>query len=197
MGAIPIVMNVLQFWLIDSIVKASAYALAPESSPRQSADREPLFNDTGDDDDEEGVVHSQSRHDIENPAPSGSRSRSISSRKSSVDEQKTISSRTSTKSPEQQSDHDYPSHTSSASPSGSSIRSYSRRPSTNSPAPKRKRSPPPPLRLHDSPASVDASGVKVIAVAGTPLSGRTEARDTGNASSVVTEKLSSGTGQRD
>ncbi|PPQ92346.1 hypothetical protein CVT25_008696 [Psilocybe cyanescens] len=55
MGLFPILMNVLQFWLIDSIVKASAVgpvALDVEQGSYQ--DREPLFNATDDDDEQSG-----------------------------------------------------------------------------------------------------------------------------------------------
>ncbi|KAG5732909.1 Transmembrane protein 110, partial [Termitomyces sp. T112] len=45
MGIFPIVMNVLQFWLIDSIVKASTKTLALEDGIDATPhDREPLFN---------------------------------------------------------------------------------------------------------------------------------------------------------
>lgn len=49
------IMNIVQFWLIDSIVKASTIpiavrALSPRSSDSQ--DREPLFNSPDDDDDD-------------------------------------------------------------------------------------------------------------------------------------------------
>src|SRR5882762_1308924 len=44
MGLFPILMNVLQFWLVDSIVKASSAVVLPSDSPRNSTDREPLFN---------------------------------------------------------------------------------------------------------------------------------------------------------
>ncbi|KAJ3516143.1 hypothetical protein NLJ89_g1303 [Agrocybe chaxingu] len=52
MGIFPIMMNILQFWLIDSIVKASAatgVALDVERDAQQ--DREPLFQAGSDDDD--------------------------------------------------------------------------------------------------------------------------------------------------
>ncbi|KAG9317801.1 vacuolar membrane protein-domain-containing protein [Chiua virens] len=54
MGIFPIFMNILQFWVIDSIVKASTTAPATYSvSPRNSdcPDHEPLFNSRDDDDD--------------------------------------------------------------------------------------------------------------------------------------------------
>ena len=45
-------MNILQFWLIDSIVKASTPPTSARPSPRNSnaEDREPLFNSPDDDD---------------------------------------------------------------------------------------------------------------------------------------------------
>ncbi|KAI0265954.1 vacuolar membrane protein-domain-containing protein [Gloeopeniophorella convolvens] len=55
MGLFPIFMNIVQFWLIDSIVKAGGTGVAlPADSPRTSLDRQPLFapNDDLDDDDE-------------------------------------------------------------------------------------------------------------------------------------------------
>ena len=56
MGLFPIFMNVVQFWLIDSIVKAggNAEVALPFNQP-DSSDREPLFrssDDDGDDDDD-------------------------------------------------------------------------------------------------------------------------------------------------
>jgi len=53
MGIFPIIMNIVQFWLIDSIVKAStiAYtALDVESGP--GPDAEPLFDASDDEDDD-------------------------------------------------------------------------------------------------------------------------------------------------
>jgi hypothetical protein len=70
MGIFPIIMNILQFWLIDSIVKASEEAsLALQSdTPRHSyedSQREPLFGvPSEDEDDDAGAL---SRHDVENP----------------------------------------------------------------------------------------------------------------------------------
>jgi hypothetical protein len=51
MGLFPIFMNVIQFWLIDSIVKASGNAevALPFNQP-DSSDREPLFHSLDDDD---------------------------------------------------------------------------------------------------------------------------------------------------
>jgi hypothetical protein len=79
MGIFPIIMNILQFWLIDSIVKASSSSdVLPTDSHRTSdaQDREPLFRETEDDEDE-------ARRDIENPKP-------IYLRMPSEDEAKTI-----------------------------------------------------------------------------------------------------------
>lgn len=59
MGIFPVVMNVLQFWLIDSIVKASeAVKLFDEERPDHDA-HEPLFraSEDNDDDDEAGARH--------------------------------------------------------------------------------------------------------------------------------------------
>jgi len=56
MGLFPIFMNVVQFWLIDSIVKANGNAeFALPFNQSDSSDREPLFNsgDGGDDDDDD------------------------------------------------------------------------------------------------------------------------------------------------
>lgn len=61
MGIFPIMMNVLQFWLIDSIVKASTLggvALDIENDGGQYQDHEPLFqapSEDGDDDPNEPI----------------------------------------------------------------------------------------------------------------------------------------------
>lgn len=63
MGIFPVTMNILQFWLIDSIVKASApTSVALENSPNVSRypDREPLFGASSDDEDD------YRHHDVEN-----------------------------------------------------------------------------------------------------------------------------------
>lgn len=55
MGIFPVFMNIIQFWLIDSIVKASTSSTSVHSSsPRNSDSRdcEPLFNSPDDDDDD-------------------------------------------------------------------------------------------------------------------------------------------------
>ena len=58
MGLFPIFMNVVQFWLIDSIVKASGNTeTALPFNQSDSSDRDPLFrsSDDGGDDDDEGA----------------------------------------------------------------------------------------------------------------------------------------------
>jgi hypothetical protein len=69
MGLFPIIMNVLQFWLIDSIVKASAVSSVSLDSEAPDAfdhrDREPLFGVPSDDEDDD--MSSPHNHDIENP----------------------------------------------------------------------------------------------------------------------------------
>jgi len=66
MGLFPITMNILQFWLIDSIVKASTPAwVALEGSPNIShhPDREALFRTSSDDGDD---GEDYRRRDVEN-----------------------------------------------------------------------------------------------------------------------------------
>ncbi|EJD01553.1 uncharacterized protein FOMMEDRAFT_89208 [Fomitiporia mediterranea MF3/22] len=170
MGLFPIAMNILQFWLIDSIVKATTQDndLNPTSSPRQSADREPLFSATASDDDDETLDHTH-RFDIENPPLASSASQSVKTKTSLVDEQKYLSSRTSLDEPEEADEpHAYPPLSSSA---GSSFRSQGSslpRPST----PKRRRSPPPSLQLHSQSDIVDSPRLRHVALAETPVTNR-------------------------
>ena len=72
MGLFPIFMNVVQFWLIDSIVKASGNTeIGLPVNQSDSSDREPLFrssDDDGDDDDARGVgdaIAAPAKRDIE------------------------------------------------------------------------------------------------------------------------------------
>lgn len=74
MGLFPIIMNVVQFWLIDSIVKAHTPPVAlTDSSSRLGAhddDQEPLFQGDGSDEEDETVDEPRStpsKHDVENP----------------------------------------------------------------------------------------------------------------------------------
>jgi hypothetical protein len=78
MGLFPIIMNILQFWLIDSIVKASGQSdslALPESGTSQ--DREPLFRASESDDEDDDTI-GRPKYDIENPPPQ-SESRDIDS----------------------------------------------------------------------------------------------------------------------
>ena len=70
-------MNILQFWLIDSIVKAHTppLSLADDSSRHgpSDEDREPLFQADGSDEEDETADESGStpaKYDVENPEPS-------------------------------------------------------------------------------------------------------------------------------
>lgn len=71
MGLFPIFMNVVQFWLIDSIVKASGNAeIALPFNQPDSSDREPLFHSSDDDDDDDdargvGDAITTAKRDIE------------------------------------------------------------------------------------------------------------------------------------
>ena len=66
-------MNVLQFWLIDSIVKAQAPLSVSTDDPsgRGSSDREPLFQADDSDGEDETVdeLESTPKYDVENPEP--------------------------------------------------------------------------------------------------------------------------------
>ena len=153
-------MNVLQFWLIDSIVKGSnnySPLSLVSDTPRGSMDpdTEPLFRASEDDDDDDGLAR---RHDIENPAPrrrSVSRSHSRSAeRPTSIGEPKSLSSGSATAIPSGQttpvtkpintnvSAHAYPPSIIAGSPSSASSSS-----STSSLSKSRRRTPPPPLTL--------------------------------------------------
>ncbi|CAL1700369.1 unnamed protein product [Somion occarium] len=161
MGLFPIFMNVVQFWLIDSIVKANAQntSLAlPSDTPRSSlGEEEPLFQVDSDDEDDGEAANRP--HDIENPPlhtrslsrGSGRRSRSTDERKLSATST-AISSGSSSPSPKDTeldnqaiALHAYPPN---GSASTSPVSSSSSRVSSTSPNPKRRRrSPPPPLHL--------------------------------------------------
>jgi len=146
MGIFPIIMNILQFWLIDSIVKASTNPPAVHSSSRRnsdSQDREPLFASPDDDDDIPPC-------DIESmPQPSVTRttSEADSQTLTGTEDDKTrllgSGSSSPTNLPKDQSlvaAHDYPpGSVSSASSEGSGMSSRSRQ--------KYRRSPPPPLEF--------------------------------------------------
>lgn len=158
MGIFPIIMNVLQFWLIDSIVKASAAAgLALDSDDPDALDgenREPLFGAPSDDEDEDDTTYRQ--HDIENPrhtqrphSPIASRSRSPDkphTGSQSPDEQK--GSLSGTPGPPNDA-HSYPPSLSGsiASSSSPTLPSRSPKPATKLLKKARRRSPPRPLEI--------------------------------------------------
>lgn len=70
MGIFPIIMNVMQFWLIDSIVKDQeshsglSLPISAQGTPHDQ-DREPLFRASESDDEDD--TSSRPKHDIENP----------------------------------------------------------------------------------------------------------------------------------
>ncbi|KAH9948729.1 vacuolar membrane protein-domain-containing protein [Amylocystis lapponica] len=175
MGVFPIMMNIIQFWLIDSIVKSSqASSLAlPTNTPRSSMDpdAEPLFRGSSDDDDDDD--RTLARHDIENPhVRSRSHSRDADAH-SALGEPKSHSSGTTTIAGSGSTTpapkpvdiggaavamHAYPPSLASASPGSSPassiLSSVSSRTKSSSTSPKpsrRRRSPPPSLSLHTSP----------------------------------------------
>jgi len=80
MGIFPIIMNIVQFWLIDSIVKASGVALDLDSP--DPLDREPLFRTPDDDEDDAGANNYHAQTDIESHPRPVSRSLSPSSGRS-------------------------------------------------------------------------------------------------------------------
>ena len=117
MGLFPITMNILQFWLIDSIVKASAKQIdttQSERPPRTPAgDNEPLINASdSNSDDEDGAEIVSCRYDVENPAPnSASVSYRSQSRKASAEELKAHSTKVNTVHAEDNDAiHAYPPH---------------------------------------------------------------------------------------
>ena len=166
MGVFPIVMNVLQFWLIDTIVKGSNTAsLTLGSESRRHSldpDSEPLFRGSDDEDDDEGFP--ARRYDVENPRPR-SISRSRDPERLLPGEPKSLASGTSTVIPSGSSSpapkpidtgvsvHAYPPAGAGASPtSASSSRSSSSLSSTRTGS-SRRREPPAPLTLKPHKAS--------------------------------------------
>ncbi|KAJ7591438.1 vacuolar membrane protein-domain-containing protein [Mycena floridula] len=69
MGIFPIIMNILQFWLIDSIVKAKEAVILGTETPDalNESEREPLFDVSSDDED-----HPSSDLENQRPASPGS-----------------------------------------------------------------------------------------------------------------------------
>ena len=133
MGLFPIAMNIIQFWLIDSIVKATSQEMEPRSSPspRLSADREPLFSANASEDGSTDEGCSELRvHDIENPEVLHSRSHSIEIKTSVVGEDFKPSSprRPQKASANLDEHHEYPPSSLDSSSSGRSVRSRSTTP---------------------------------------------------------------------
>ncbi len=167
MGIFPIIMNILQFWLIDSIVKAGAYstsvALPSDDIERGvDPDEEPLFRASTDDEDDEPP-----RLDVEDPRPrpisrSASRSRSRDSRPDDESKSSTGTSLTATasgsitpKGTQAIAMHAYPPSLASTSTSPVSSWNPSTRANSVSPHNRWRRSPPPPLTFQPrSPAPV-------------------------------------------
>ena len=117
MGLFPIAMNVLQFWLIDSIVKAGPQddERTLGSSPRHSEDREPLVNG---DEHHDNENYSHTTFDVESQRDLHSNIHIIDDNETVADEEmkKASSSKASTIS--QEDGHAYP-------PLSSSQRSHS------------------------------------------------------------------------
>ncbi|KAF8515008.1 vacuolar membrane protein-domain-containing protein [Gautieria morchelliformis] len=156
MGIFPIIMNVLQFWLIDSIVKASAsISTDPNDRVIDDSSRQPLFRapDLDDDDDDDNTLHPQRRHDIESPPTPQSKS----SQRINGNENKSLASTSSATlvEPSSMNSHSYPPErlpsaltTVAANPTPTSPPSASTTSSMSSLGSKRsrRRSPPPPIR---------------------------------------------------
>ncbi len=198
MGLFPIVMNILQFWLIDSIVKASTYNSAPlaDNDPGDSSDREPLFS-ARDSDNDEGENGTARNYDIENPRPrshaSHSRPHSLESRKSSDnDERKYASSSVATPSTPADTNMDHLAHEyppTSSSPDSGSVYSSGRASPRGFPSKRssKRSQPPPPLQL-SSAANSFISSSAIIAIGSTPLSNSRSSRGTPTSSPSLDEK---------
>ncbi|KAG6828493.1 hypothetical protein H0H92_007809 [Tricholoma furcatifolium] len=135
MGLFPIIMNVLQFWLIDSIVKASTkpVALPDDPHPPHGHDQQPLFHAQSDDEDDDALRPD----DIEQ-----GRSRSPTLHISSGDSDEHKSGASSRDEPE---DHSYPPSLSSSFTSTSSHP----RPAKNLLKNNKRRTTPAPLDVHN------------------------------------------------
>jgi len=140
MGIFPIIMNIFQFWLIDSIVKASSVIALDSNSLSHfdSEHREPLFNPEDEDDDayNPGDLENQ-RRIRRSPFPSDGQQRS------DVNEHKSTSTSAI------YDDHSYPPSLSSsitcvAPPGNDHVKTI--RPAKNL-MQKQRREPPPPLSI--------------------------------------------------
>ncbi|KAJ3755894.1 vacuolar membrane protein-domain-containing protein [Lentinula raphanica] len=155
MGIFPIIMNILQFWLIDSIVKASSNPVAlgadGDAVNPENPDREPLFGAPSDDEDDDnlhpqndvGHHHTRSRSRNSLRSRSHSRDKSITFSDNPYESKSTGSgSRT-----EIADSHSYPPSLSSSLTSTSSTSSIREASKLN----KKRRPPPAPLNLSPAP----------------------------------------------
>ncbi|KAJ3875053.1 vacuolar membrane protein-domain-containing protein [Lentinula edodes] len=155
MGIFPIIMNILQFWLIDSIVKASSSPVALgadlDAPDPGNPDREPLFGVPSDDEDDDNL---RPRHGAEHQRPRSRSRSSPNSRSHSRDKSITFSdnpyeskSSGSGSRTEVADTHSYPPSLSSSLTSTSSTSSMREASKLN----KKRRPPPAPLNLSPAP----------------------------------------------
>ncbi|KAE9409802.1 hypothetical protein BT96DRAFT_806157 [Gymnopus androsaceus JB14] len=162
MGIFPIIMNILQFWLIDSIVKASAnpVALGADALDADDADREPLFTSTSDDEDDDHPhpirhdiesqhIRSRSRSPLSTDIPSQHKGDSTFSDNPYESKSSGSSSRV-----ESMDSHSYPPSLSSSVTSTSSFASSSHMIREANKLQKKRRAPPAPLNLKPAPQPV-------------------------------------------
>ncbi|KAJ3735231.1 vacuolar membrane protein-domain-containing protein [Lentinula guzmanii] len=156
MGIFPIIMNILQFWLIDSIVKASSSPVAlgadGDAANPENLDREPLFGVSSDDDDDNDNLRPQ--RDVGHHRPRSRSRNSTSSNSHSPDKSITFSdnpyeskSSGSGSRTEIVDSHSYPPSLSSSLTSTSSTSSIREANKLN----KKRRPPPAPLNLSPAP----------------------------------------------
>lgn len=159
MGIFPIMMNILQFWLIDSIVKANvhgSFVALPTDTPRRSLEEEeePLFQVPSDDEED---AHSLRSHDIENPPLVRSLSKSSTLREpkpSSADASATASGSVTPKDIENGGAQSIAMHAYPPSRGAS--------PSSTSSSRRKRRSPPPPLSLSPRPSPIPSPAVNPV-----------------------------------
>jgi hypothetical protein len=154
MGIFPIIMNIVQFWLIDSIVKASNSVSLDTDSPNadDGEQHEPLFTVPSDDEDED--EEGSKPDDVENQRPNKysrspgdsyrlSRDKPLSTDIPTPDETK---SRAASCSSELRDQHSYPPSLSNSLSSSGSDRSKATKAATNL-LKKKRRGPPAPLHI--------------------------------------------------
>ncbi|KAJ4479169.1 vacuolar membrane protein-domain-containing protein [Lentinula aciculospora] len=172
MGIFPIFMNILQFWLIDSIVKASSspVALDADAPDSDNPDREPLFGVSSDDDDENNNLHPQ--HDVQHHRPRSQSRNSVNSRSHSRDKSITFSdnpyeskSSGSTSRTEIVEAHSYPPSLTSSLKSTSSTSSIREANKLN----KKRRPPPAPLNLSPRPVPTQSKPVTRLTTNNAPV----------------------------